>query len=94
MSVGQYLKSQQFQWSTLMALVAMATAILGGLSPWIGGAISGREFAMIAVGALTAVVFRMGEGLADARRNDSGDVKARDVSNGIEPNPNPSIYLQ
>jgi len=94
MSVGQWLRSQQFQWSLYQSAWMVAILFLGTLSAYLGGLSSFNESAITFLVGLGPILKRLQEGQADAVRNDDGEVKDRDVSNGIEPNPNPSIYLQ
>jgi len=71
--------SEQVRAALIRAGIAAAVVILGAGQAWVLGQVSDREFAAAVFGATSSFVIRVGEGLYDAHRNETGDIKRSDV---------------
>ena len=79
MTVKAYFSSPQFAWSAVIFLIGVGLAVLGAAAAYFTDEISGRGFAAAGISALIVGATRLGEGINDAARAATGDVKPRDV---------------
>jgi MFS superfamily sulfate permease-like transporter len=74
-----YFTSPQFAWSAVIFLIGVGLATLAALVAWLGDEITGKACIVAAISAVIVGMTRLAEGISDASRAATGDVKPRDV---------------
>ena len=75
----EYFRSPQFAWASVIFLIGVGLATLSALVAWLADEITGKACIVAAISAIIVGATRLAEGISDASRAASGDVKARDV---------------
>lgn len=80
MRVGDYLHSDQFQWSLWQGILSYIAVIIASVASYVVGEVDGRAVLSAALIALLPILNRIREGVSDAQRNDENKVLDRDVT--------------